>query len=132
MKDLKIIECKTCYGSKGYFGFKNGKQYTEDYWIPSELIEDYPSFKNATITFKGNNTYDLEGSIAGKWTFNIVKGGEFLTYEMIENIKNFKDEIYFNDTIGKYWIFDFKVNDTWVEAAKVNCDTMTMDLILFK
>lgn len=46
---LTIHLLKDCWGSESYFGYKNNIQITEDYYSPSELIYDYPSFKNAKI-----------------------------------------------------------------------------------
>lgn len=44
-KIYEIKELKTIYGEKAYYGFKNGKQYTEDFYSKEELIEQYPEFK---------------------------------------------------------------------------------------
>lgn len=129
---LEIIKGIDCWGSISYFGYKNGKQYTEDHWSVSDLIEQYPEFKESTVIFKGNNDYNLENSDAGKWKFKIVEGIELITESIIEQIENFKDGIYFNDSISKHWIFDFKISDVWVEAKEVNCNNMTMELILWQ
>lgn len=129
---LKIIKSMDCMGCTSYFGYKNGRQHTEDHWSISDLIEYYPEFKNATVIFKGNNDYNLENSKAGKWKFKIIKGMEHITEEIIEQIENFKDGIYFNDSNGKHWIFDFKINNVWIEVKEVDCNNMTMELILFQ
>lgn len=129
---LEIIKGMDCWGSISYFGYKNGKQYTEDHWSITDLIECYPEFKNAIVKFKGNNDYSLENSQAGKWKFKIIEGMDLITESIIEQIQDFKDNIYFNDLSSRHWIFDFKINNVWIEAKEVNCNTMTMDLILFQ
>ena len=83
------------------------------------------------MTITGKNNYQLEGSEAGKWNFNIVKGEELLNEEVIEDIKNFEDDIYFNDLTGNHWVFDFKVGNKWAEAVDINCNSMEMDLIIW-
>lgn len=127
----KIIKGMDCWGTVSYFGYKDGKQYTEDHWSVSDLIEHYPEFKNATVTFKGNNDYNLENSKAGKWKFNIVKGIDLITEDIIEQIEDFKDDIFFNDLSCKHWIFDFKADNKWIEAVEVDCNNMEMDLIVW-
>ena len=37
------------YGVKCYWGYKNGRQYTENYEVLQELIEDYPEFQGVEI-----------------------------------------------------------------------------------
>lgn len=128
----KIIKNMDCWGTISYFGYKDGKQHTEDHWSISDLIEHYPDFKDATVIFKGNNDYNLENSKAGKWKFRIIEGIEHITENIVEQIENFKDSIFFNDNSGKHWIFDFKIDDIWIEAKKVDCNNMVMNLILWK
>ena len=130
--NLSIVKSKDCMGCISYFGYKDGKQYTEDHWSISDLTEYYPEFKDTTVTFKGKNDYNLEGSEAGKWKFKIIEGIEYITENIIEEIENFKDNIYFNDTNSRHWIFDFKIDDVWIEAKEVDCNSMTMDLILWQ
>ena len=41
---LEIKELKDCWGSYSYFGFKDGKQYTEGFDTIEELKENYEEF----------------------------------------------------------------------------------------
>ena len=41
---LEIKTCKDCWGCTVYYGYKDGKQYTDFYDCKEELIEDYPEF----------------------------------------------------------------------------------------
>ena len=84
------------------------------------------------MTIQGLKNYQLEGSEAGRWKFNIVKGKELLNNATILAIQNFDKEIYFNDTDSRHWIFDFKILDNWIEASKIDCNNMEMDLIITK
>lgn len=40
------IKCgKDCFGGTSYFGYKDGRQYTDGYDYLPDLIEDYPEFE---------------------------------------------------------------------------------------
>ena len=41
---LEIKMLKDCWGSNSYFGFKDGRQYTEGYDTIEELLEQYEEF----------------------------------------------------------------------------------------
>ena len=43
MLEIKLL--KDCWGSTSYFGFKDGKQYTEGYDTIEELKEQYLEFQ---------------------------------------------------------------------------------------
>jgi hypothetical protein len=51
-----------------------------------------------------------------------------VTESIIEQLKGFKDSIYFNDLSGKHWIFDFKIDNVWFEAREIDCCNMEMVL----
>lgn len=36
---------KDCWGSNSYFGFKDGRQYTEGYDTIDDLVEQYEEFR---------------------------------------------------------------------------------------
>lgn len=132
MGKLSIIKGMDCLGVMSYFGYEGDRQYTEDHWSVSDLIEYYPKFRGVEVILKGKNDYNLEKSLAGRWGFKIIKGMELLTNEIAEEIEDFKDNIFFNDTTNEHYIFDFKVDDVWVECVKIDCDNMQMDLILWQ
>ena len=44
LKGLEIRKTKDCWGCEVYFGYKNGKQYTDYFDIVSDLKEQYPIF----------------------------------------------------------------------------------------
>lgn len=50
MENLVIKKCTSCWGDEMYFGFVNGRQYTEGYEAIEDLLEDNPQFASATIT----------------------------------------------------------------------------------
>lgn len=43
---LEIRKEKDCFGGDSYFGYKDGKQYTEDFYTVQELKRAYEEFKN--------------------------------------------------------------------------------------
>lgn len=45
LKGLEIKKLKDCWGCECYFGYKDGKQYTDSYDCVSDLKEQYPIFK---------------------------------------------------------------------------------------
>lgn len=76
-----------------------------------------------------NNPYSFEGTETSKsWKLKIIDDNNLLTNEITEQLKNFSEPIYFNDLTGKYWIFDFKINNVWFESKRINCNKMTMVL----
>ena len=48
--EIKLVE--SCWGGKYYFGYINGRQYTEDFCSIDELIEKYPNFKKCSDAVK--------------------------------------------------------------------------------
>lgn len=87
------------------------------------------------MTITGTNNYQLEGTEAGHWTFNIVKGKELITDKVITALKNFDSNIYFNDLSGGHWFFDFKADkekNIWVESLEIDCNNMIMNVSLFQ
>ena len=44
LKGLEIRKEKDCWGCEVYFGYKDGKQYTDYFDVVSELKEQYPIF----------------------------------------------------------------------------------------
>ena len=44
LKGLEIRKAKDCWGCDVYFGYKDGKQYTDYFDAVSELKEQYPIF----------------------------------------------------------------------------------------
>jgi hypothetical protein len=87
--------------------------------------------QNNTIIIKGNNNYMLEGSQAGSWTIKVIDNNKLLTPSIIEQLKDFKEVIFFNDLSGKHWIFDFKIKNVWFEAKNINCCKMQILLNAF-
>jgi len=77
---------------------------------------------NAII--KDNNNYSLKGSEAGVWAIEIIDNNDFLTNEIIKQLKQFRKPIYFNETNGKHWIFDFKIDNVWFESVQIDCNNM--------
>lgn len=80
------------------------------------------------IKTDGVNNYTLEGSEAGIWTFKVIDNHNLLNDNIINQLEQFKEHIYFNDISGKYWIFDFKIENVWFEALNIDCNNMTMTL----
>ena len=49
IEGLEIRKEKDCWGCEVYFGYKDGKQYTDYFDVLSELKEQYPIFNNIQI-----------------------------------------------------------------------------------
>ena len=130
--NLSVIRGKDPFGVVSYFGYKNTNQHTEDHYSIQDLTEQYPEFNNAIVKIRGKNDYNFEGSESGRWTFKIKDNIDLITDNIIDSIEKFDERIYFNNASGTYFIFDFKVDDVWIEAGNINCNDMTMDLVLFK
>lgn len=87
---------------------------------------------NNTI-IQGKNSYSWEGVESNKtWSIKITHGVNLLTDAITEALKDFKENIFFNDTNSSYWFMDFKINDVWVEGFKINPVTMEMQIGLYQ
>lgn len=89
------------------------------------------------LLVKSKNKYNLEDSKSGSWTFKIIRGIEYLNNDIINALKNFDKDIYYNDITGKHWFFDFKVNNNilgnvWIEGINIDCNNMIIEIGLYK
>lgn len=93
---------------------------------------------NKTVIIQGVNKYGWEGDTPSKtFKFNIINGIGLLTDEIISNIVNFKENIYFNETSYKHYFLDFKAGqknnkNVWVESLNIDSVNMTIDIGLFQ
>jgi hypothetical protein len=55
------------------------------------------------------------------WILKIQNNSKLLTNNIITELKNLDKSIYFNNTTGKYWMFDFNINGVWFEALNIDC-----------
>lgn len=131
MLEIKLL--KDCWGTYSYFGYKDNKQYTEAYDTIAELKEQYLEFnKVSEIILKGINKYNFEGSESDRaWIIKITQGIKLLTSDIIEQLINFKETIFFNDINSNYWFMDYKIDNVWVEGFKIDCCNMTMNIGLY-
>ena len=65
-----------------------------------------------------------------EWTLYLE--GEELTSEQVESLKIYQFVVYFNDVSAYYWIYNFKLFNTWFEAYDIDCVNKTMKLNAFK
>lgn len=121
MLEIKLL--KDCWGSYSFFGYKDGRQYTEAYDTIEELIEDNNEFKGILVTIKNN--YD--------WKLTLIGNLNLLDSETIDELKKYNDTIFWNDADCYYWMMDFKINDTWFSANQlIDTAKKTMTLEVFQ
>ncbi|WP_033056160.1 hypothetical protein, partial [Clostridium botulinum] len=118
---LSIQLLKDCWGGYSYFGYKEGKQHTEAYDNITELKEDNTEFRSINTVLLKNNY---------NWLFKITDNKNLLSCnsDTIEKLKAYNDSIFFNDLSGKYWIFDFEINDIWFEEKDMDYVERIMEL----
>jgi hypothetical protein len=76
-------------------------------------------------TIKGINNYSFEGTETGEgWTIEVIDKENLLNDAITDELKQFSETIYFNDTNGRYWIFDFSINNVWFESREIDCNNM--------
>ena len=47
---LEIKFLQDCFGGHSFFGYKDGKQYTDGYSAIIDLLDDYPEFLDIVVT----------------------------------------------------------------------------------
>lgn len=70
---------------------------------------------NSTITQDIKIIYTKNG-----WTLEVIDNNNLLNHNIIEQLKKINEAIYFSEITFKYWMFDFKINDVWFEALKID------------
>lgn len=54
-----------------------------------------------------------------------------LTKEIIKELKDYDDTVFFNDLTSKHWIFDFKLKDVWFQALEIDfCEKFMLLIVL--
>lgn len=80
---------------------------------------------------KGENTYSFENTANDKtWTIKIIDGLELLTDTIKEALRDFKEDIFYNNSMCNYYFMMYKVNDTWVEGININPVKMEIEVSL--
>jgi hypothetical protein len=78
------------------------------------------------------NTYSWENTENDKkWTIKIIDGLELLTDAVIKALKDFKEDIFFNNNMCDYHFMMYKINNVWVEGFYINPCTMEMEIGLY-
>lgn len=69
------------------------------------------------IRYKNNNICVL---CENGWTLEIKDKENLINEDITQELKKIDMVIYFNDTSGEHWIFDFKIKNIWLESLKID------------